>query len=345
MKCSKYIFFIALLFFSQKSQSQNLHWTMFDLSPLTLNPAFTGDYEGSFRVGANYRSQWNSISDATGFSTPSLYIDAPIVMIGNRGWLGVGGVLYNDEAGGNTLNTFSAMGSVAMHFGINKKLTSVLSFGIQGGIVQHQLKTDNILLEEQIVLGGQNLPFNNDMNGGLLNDPNNSFFDINIGVRYYSQLSTRSNLTFGLTVRNLLAPEKNLLSNVTGDNLPPLVAVHGLFQIGMNETWSLHPAFIAQNQASASEVGLQTLIGYRIDKEKNISIRVGPGYRVLDNDAIEAIFQLDYQGFRIGGAYDFNISDLSAATNNQGGFELSLSYIGKIYKKPSVKPVIFCPQF
>jgi len=89
------LLFCSILFFGS-TQAQDIHWTMFDMSPLTLNPAFTGAYEGTFRVGGIYRSQWNSFT--TGFETPSVYVDAPILMIGKKSWLAVGGIRMIWEA-------------------------------------------------------------------------------------------------------------------------------------------------------------------------------------------------------------------------------------------------------
>ena len=241
----KSIIIVFSLFIFSKSQGQDLHWSMFDLSPLSLNPAHTGDYEGSFRVGANYRSQWNSISNSTGYSTPAIYADAPVVMVGNRGWLGLGGMVYNDEVGTNGMNTFSAMGSAALHFGLNKKGTSVLSFGMQGGMIQYRMNTDNVVLEEQIVLGGQNLPFDNNLNGGSLsNEPKNSFFDMNVGVKYYRKFNDKSNMTLGMAARHVLSPEKNLLSGANTQDLSPLIAMHGKFNVGINKLWAITPSFI-----------------------------------------------------------------------------------------------------
>ena len=76
-----------------------------------------------------------------------------------------------------------------------------------------------------------------------------------------------------------------------------------------------------------------------------MTLYVGPGYRMIENDAIEAILRFDYKQFRVGAAYDFNVSSLSSISNNKGGFEIAVSYIAKIFKEPTVKPVIFCPRF
>ncbi len=341
------LLFISLLFFGQ-TQAQDIHWTMFDMSPLTLNPAFTGAYEGTFRIGGIYRDQWNSFG-ASGFKTPSFYVDANILPIGKKSWLSVGGMMYNDEAGSNKLTTLSTMGSAALHIGLNKKATSVFTIGLQGGMVQRRLKTDGLLFEDQIQLGGTNDPVQDSENFPLLNqDPEKSFLDFAAGVKLSSQLNKTSDVTVGMTFRHLTTPENFFLSNTQnqeGDDLPMLFTLHGRFNAALNDTWSISPAFIFNKISSANEIGLQALVGYNIGEKKDMTIFIGPGYRMVDNDAVEAILRFDYKQFRVGAAYDFNVSSLSSVSNNQGGFEIAASYIARIFKKPTVKPVIFCPRF
>ncbi len=344
------LLFCFILFFGQ-SQAQDIHWTMFDMSPLTLNPAFTGDYEGTFRVGGIYRDQWNSFG-VDGFKTPSFYVDAPILMVGKRSWLAVGGMLYNDEAGSNGLTTLSTMGSAAIHIALDKKSKSIFTIGLQGGMVQRRLKTENLLFDDQIVLdgsgGANNLDFGQSMNASVLGtDPEKSFLDFSGGLKLTSELSKTSDVTVGMTFRHITTPKGASLyttENDAGDQ-PLLFTLHGRLNVALNKKWNLSPAFIFNKISSSNEIGIQALLGYNLDTEKQMALHFGPGYRMIDNDAVEAILRFDYKQFRVGAAYDFNVSSLSSVSGGKGGFEIAASYIARIYKKPTVKPVIFCPKF
>jgi hypothetical protein len=44
--------------------AQDSHFSQFFSSPLTLNPAFTGKFFGTYRVAGNYRNQWPTINNA-----------------------------------------------------------------------------------------------------------------------------------------------------------------------------------------------------------------------------------------------------------------------------------------
>ena len=79
--------------------------------------------------------------------------------------------------------------------------------------------------------------------------------------------------------------------------------------------------------------------GYVINPEEQITMLLGLGYRL--QDAVIPYVGVDYKTFRVGLAYDLNASKLGAGT----ALEIAVSYIVRVVKKPTVKPVIFCPRF
>ena len=62
----KKLLLTLLLFagFVSVSLAQDPNFSQFFASPLTLNPALTGKFDGTFRVAGNYRNQWPSINNA-----------------------------------------------------------------------------------------------------------------------------------------------------------------------------------------------------------------------------------------------------------------------------------------
>src|SRR6185369_3953361 len=77
MQMRKSIFFTAALLFSVMVKAQDPHFSQFFASPLTLNPAFTGKFDGSWRLAANHRDQWPSIPKA--YVTTSASLDFAIL--------------------------------------------------------------------------------------------------------------------------------------------------------------------------------------------------------------------------------------------------------------------------
>ena len=94
--------FLALIF-TQSLLSQDIHFTQFFTNPLILNPAQTGNFNGSYRVGFNFKGQWPfAISSGPVYN---YHTEAPSVdfSFGERkiksGWMGIGVNFLNDEAG------------------------------------------------------------------------------------------------------------------------------------------------------------------------------------------------------------------------------------------------------
>ena len=60
----KLILLSGALLLSFLIRAQDPHFSQFFASPLTLNPAFTGKFDGDIRLSANHRDQWPSIPKA-----------------------------------------------------------------------------------------------------------------------------------------------------------------------------------------------------------------------------------------------------------------------------------------
>ena len=53
--------------------AQDIHFSQFFASPVLVNPANTGNFNGVARLGLNYRDQWGSVS--VPYQTFSTYAD------------------------------------------------------------------------------------------------------------------------------------------------------------------------------------------------------------------------------------------------------------------------------
>lgn len=341
MKFVKTLLFFLAVFFCQLIFAQDIHWTMYDMSPLTLNPANTGAYEGTFRIGGIYRDQYNSISNATGFKTPSFYIDAPIIKgFGKNDWVGLGFMVYNDQAGAGKLKTLGTLFSGSYHLGLSKKGTTHLTLGIQGGMMQRSVDSKNAgwLFGDELMLNG-GMEAQESTNRDIL-AAEKRYVDFNGGLMLTSKLNKVTDMKIGIAFKHVTSPEYNLANSKT-EELPMRMTAHGTFDIGLSDKWMLSPSFLFDNIAKMNEGAIQALLGYHFNPD--LTLRFGPGYRL--GDAAAVIVGLDYKQFRVGASYDITLSDLSSANNNQGGFEVGVWYIARIFKKPVAKPVIFCPRF
>ena len=292
MKFAKTLLFFLAVFFYQIVGAQDIHWTMYDMSPLTLNPANTGAFEGTFRIGGIYRDQMN-VSGITGYRTPSFYIDAPIIKgFGKNDWVGVGGVFYNDQSGVGQLTNQGFLGSASYHLGLGKKGTSVLTLGVQGGMISRTVEGGTTLWTFQRELstdfGGQGIPQGSDPDRERLGDK--SYLDINAGLLFSSQLNKTTTMKLGLGFKHINQPEYGFFTNFK-EKLPMRIQAHGTFDVGLSEKWMLSPSFLFSDIETMNQGAVQVLLGYHFNKD--LTLKFGPGYRVGRNMAV--IVGLDYK--------------------------------------------------
>ncbi|MEN9002702.1 MAG: type IX secretion system membrane protein PorP/SprF, partial [Flavobacteriales bacterium] len=105
---------IFIFFASLTSQAQDIHFSQFYNSPLNLNPALAGNFDGNYRFAGNYRNQWNSVTIP--FATFSMSADAKDVM-GKKN-VGAGIIFNNDNTGDSRFRTtvLNVVGSYAIPF-------------------------------------------------------------------------------------------------------------------------------------------------------------------------------------------------------------------------------------
>ena len=119
---------------------------------------------------------------------------------------------------------------------------------------------------------------------------------------------------------------------------------HAQLNTDLNKKWTLTPELYFSNIAPANQFQLHGWAGYRLPpkKDKEIKLNMGLGYRVGDSGQI--LLGIDYGDIRAQLGYDLTLSELGKYNSRQGGFEIALSYIAKVYKTPDVKPAILCPR-
>jgi type IX secretion system PorP/SprF family membrane protein len=335
--------FSALFFLCIGTLSaQDIHNTLFNYNPLNMNPAMSGAYSGTVRIGGIYRDQGRSALSSNAFTTPAFFADAPVFMVGKRHWVGVGLMAYQDNVGTLGQKTSTIQLSGAFHYSLNRKSTSVLTFGVQGGQLTRSysaaefLGTDNISLNQSMV-GPEN------GNETFDQDADASGLDLNAGVMLKSKLNKTTNLTAGLSARHLTTPDLSVAGGSEDDRDFKFRFIgHAELEMDLNEKFSIAPTLYFTNMASASQLQLQGWGGYMLNKEKNIKLKFGLGYRI--GDAGEILVGLDYGDLRVALGYDLTLSGLSDANNGNGGFEIAANYIIKVYKKPQVTPAVLCPQ-
>jgi type IX secretion system PorP/SprF family membrane protein len=350
-------FFIISCFFFNSLNGQDIHFSQFNFSPLTINPALTGSYEGTARIGGIYRDQWRSVV-SNPYKTPSFYIDAPIIKgLRAKDWVGFGMTVVSDEAGSTELKTGGSYLSAAYHLALDDKRNKMLTIGFQGGRFQRSVNMNSQELrfadELPKEIGGGGLGIGAGANRDIQGEVN--FFHSSIGLLFRTKMADGNALDLGFSAYHVIGGRYGLIQNTkepveppkpggkvknTNTKRPMRLTLHGTYLRNLSESLFVEPSFLMQSTGGATELALQLLFGLPI--KENVKLRFGPGYRL--GDAGQLFLGIDYDQFRAGISYDVNVSALRSASKYQGGFEIGGYYIFKIYSKKEVPTRILCPH-
>lgn len=325
----------------QFANSQDLHFTLHQMTPLAFNPANTGAFYGSYRVSGLYRDQYRSVLGKAAFSTPTLSIDLPVIRgFKETDWVGVGLFLFSDKSGDIGLTQQSFKVSAAYHFSLNKEGSNIITLAYQTGAVQREIKNQDALVFESDLTGSmEEESYNMDKKG---------FTDHVGGLRFNSKLNKTDELTIGVAAGRFGRPDFNLIESSTYRLEPKIHVSAGLATL-LSDKMKFLPNVSYQRimKGSQSTLVLQGHLDYLFNEAKRIVLKGGVGYRsgAGFGDAIQLMFGADIKDFRLMFAYDVNVSPLAGASSGSGGFEIAAQYVGRIYKRPNPDPVIFCPRF
>ena len=328
---------LATILWSVISFAQDIHYSQFYASPLTLNPALTGINECNYRAAAMYRNQWHSIT--TPYQTPSISFDINNVLqrLIKKGTFSLGGLLLDDKAGTGNLQNLSIMGSLAYQRPLNASRKLNGSIGLQVGYVQKKLDFTKLTWEDQ---------FNGQTFDPTINPQENfkdkfSYVDLNAGLYFSFAASKNIDIFLGGAGFHIIPPKEKFLSGGPDNKLAMRIVGHGGLRLGLTEKLDLIPQLLFMTQASAREINAGASVAYKLTTD--VKLFAGGYYRV--QDAVIAMVGIDYKRIRLGLSYDVNTSSLKEASNSNGGFEISLSYTGCLGGFILDKPIFFCPRY
>jgi len=335
---------LTLLSLAVTAYGQDLHFTQFYASPLTLNPSETGKIAEDWRVGGNLKQQWPWAKQARqhNFLTYSAYGDIALLrsVLPEGDWLGVGLVILNDRAGDGNLKTTKLFLSAAYHKRMGYDGKYMLSLGIGGGFVQKQVDVDRLIFNNQ----WQDFFFDSDAPTGenISGDETLRYFDMNSGVTFTYIHNRDISASLGVGINHLTRPKESFTS--TKDNrLGIRPVINGKSSIRFNKIWHIEPSFVYMYQKKAQEIIINTIGGYTLQSGPIHGSIIYAGFSYRAKDALSPVVGFEYERVRILANYDINLSTLTPASNGVGGFEISVEYRGIFPNNTNIR-LVPCPR-
>ena len=332
----KYFAFVFTLMITGVVQAQDPHFSQFFSSPLTLNPAFTGKFDGLWRLAANHRDQWPSIPKA--YVTTSASVDFPILKnkIAENDVFGLGISGVTDASANSALKLNYGSISMSYHKSLDENGYNTIGAGFQGTYSSMILDFTKLTFADEL---GQNGFERGTTLEVFSNNRNQNYFDVNAGLLFSGSSNGENNYYLGASMYHINRPKISFKD----DNwyLSGRLTVHGGGSFPVSDVVAVNASVIyqAQNKASETVLGGALALNANSDNINPTNVYIGAWMRL--NDAVIPYLGLEFSGLRIGASYDINISSLKAATGNRGGSEISVIYI----KRKAESKGLPCPRF
>ena len=337
---------IAALASFQQSYAQDIHFSQFYVSNLTLNPATTGVMPCKMRVSTIYRNQWASVMGNRAFNTFGLGVEGKF-NVGSYDYAGAGLSIWVDRVGTSELTSIQASisGSYLKKIGGRRANEHYLVAGGQIGFIQRSMSIDNLRWGNQWNGVSHDNSLGSDEYNLRTNTPPR--FDLSAGLLWFSSLDkdNKSNFYAGIGFQHLTKVDISFISAQSqissGENpyeaLFTRFTIHGGGEARIGRRLAIVPNAAVMIQGPSTQMNIGSGVKFDFSKRARssqaftIGAYVRGANRVLGDaetagfgaDAIIALIRLRFNSSSIGFSYDIDIAPSTAATNGNGAFELS----------------------
>ncbi|MBK6620626.1 MAG: PorP/SprF family type IX secretion system membrane protein [Saprospirales bacterium] len=345
-------FLTLLLFFCSASAlfAQDPQFSQFYGSPLTLNPALTGAFDGSYRVGIIYRDQWRKVLESP-YQTYSAAVDLRFGIDQRRGkardYAAIGLLFFADKVGGLDFSTNQISLNGAFHKSLNPRNSQYISIGIQGAISQRNLGYEDLYFSDQF--NGVNSY--GDPTGEDLPANNFAFADFSAGLNYSYAPKQKVGLFLGLAMHHFLSPSVSFydpeIDETPENKLFSKYSAQFSLQLPLGERVQFIPRALAAIQGPHFVANGGASFRFQLSSSGGLALHLGSWLRPVWNednafglDAVVGMLGIEYSNVLFGVSYDAYLTDLTNARQGQGALEISIAYLGN-YNNDSV----LCPKF
>jgi len=331
LKQFRLILFIPLfLILNSELRAQDIHFSQYYNSPLLLNPARTGNFDGDYRAGLNYRNQWSAFVPFawySGFAEMKMGGE----LFGGDG-LAFGLMFFGDKTGTAQIGTQTFGPTVGYQKKLDEAGKHIISSGLGITYVQKSFNKDGLQFPNQFegtsFIEGRE-------NGESLASNSFSYMDFHAGISHNFIFNEKLSFETGISLFHLTKPVESFWGDKSNRLNRRLSFSTGATYI-LNEKVQILPGILYMGQAKDSDMMIGSNVRYNLKSTavKNTAVRFGGWYRI--GDSFVLFTGLDYNEYQFGFSYDATLSSLNNANKSIGAFEFSLIYIyGKGAKLPT----------
>ena len=309
-------FAVALL------HAQDPHFTQFSAAPFTVNPAYTGVFNGTARFMSNYRQQWGNLVDP--FTTTVVAGDVKVGQIDSdkdQHPFNIGIQLMQDKSMAGAFKSNYGGLTASYHVSLDAAESQSIGAGLSINYGNRRIDFSDISFDRQFTSGGYNLSL---PSGEAAMQNMKPFYSIGAGLLFKS--SNPISGTFfeaGFSGYHFNKPIQTVFDD-PNQVLPIRWSGQVTFQQYISDVNLLNIRGLYQQQADVSYllagVSYARLFG---DADQNM---IGAGIWYRSGESFAPYTFIETNGIQIGFSYDINYNNLKKVLSPASSFELSLQW-------------------
>jgi len=318
--------------------AQDPHFSQYFSSPLTLNPATTGFFDGDYRVAINQRQQWWNVG--ANFNTTSISTDFKIAAerLPEFDTFGIGFSGIFDQSLNGALKSNYISVSTAYHKSLAPEGRHVLTLGFQATYANRFIDFTKLSFASQFDVDHFDTSIPANLN---YETTNTKYIDVNAGLLYAIH-DENYNAYIGVSLYHANKPVERLFDG-PGFVVPFRKTVHFGGEMNISKQSSILVSGVYMNQREVNDkligiaYGLKNIPDYY--HTNRVKLYTGLWYRL--NESVIPYIGIEYDNFDVGVNYSFLSPSSSVYIYQPRTFEVSLIYK---YKSP-FKQSLSCPRF
>jgi len=334
----KLILLTIFINYSILLSSQDLHFTNYRNISSFFNPAYNGDFSGTYKIQANARSQFDNTYKTAVFGV-AYNLWSPLKS--DKHWIGIGIDLEYDKSGDLAFGGAGGGLLLSYHIMLDKKGNSVFSIGGSYKSTSVGFTEDSEAFNDaQKISSGS---FNKDDYEKIDNISGFSSWDA--GISFKSKLNKSNEVKLGVAMMHLNKPHFTFSKQGGQSTIGRRLNINANFKSYFNNRFSLEPSVyysIVNDVDKQSNINLQMVGEYQIKKKGKWWLIAGLGYRT--GDSFDIITGMRSENTYISFSFDVNVSEYAKVINRVGALELGAYHIILVKQKIKFDPVIYCPR-
>jgi type IX secretion system PorP/SprF family membrane protein len=306
------------------------HFSQYYIQPMTMNPAFTGAFDGDYRISAIWRSQYGNT-----LTTKGLSAEKTTNKNANLGFNLVNQT-SNDGAYSYT-NGYLSFAYTGVRFG--KNADHYLVMAMQLGFISRKFDITKMQFGNQWISG---VGFDaNAISNETFLKPQVTSFDAGAGIAYYDATPNKTATFFGgISAYHITQPTNPFLTDGNQSKLDIRYSAQAGVRIQAAPGLSIVPTAIYMKEGDAQEKMGGAY--FQLYANENTDVMFGAYYRI--GDALTPFAGFYYKGLTFGLSYDVDASAKSGAGSKGNSLEVSISFVGKNKSSMGVSK-FYCPRF